>query len=259
MITLIAESKTMSSSLDPISEAEMQSHRPLFEDDARKIMEFVRSNDVEELAMRLKVSIPMASKALRLAYDFTDQSHGRQAITEFTGEVFRALDVATLLPADLKYASGRVFIISSLYGMLRSDDFIRPYRLDFSSDCDPEGKKLSDYWKKKNTIALAKLIKESQQTEILNLLPGEAIKCIDFKLLKRFAHVMKPDFKMLGESCTVKTPHTGRLKELRGLMLRRILSNRIDNFDDLLNIEDSQFILDPENSKTGYPLFLCTP
>ncbi len=144
MITLIAESKTMSSSLDPISEAEMQSHRPLFEDDARKIMEFVRSNDVEELAMRLKVSIPMASKALRLAYDFTDQSQGGQAITEFTGEVFRALDVATLLPEDLKFASGRVFIISSLYGMLRSEDFIRPYRLDFSSDCDPEGKKLSD-------------------------------------------------------------------------------------------------------------------
>ena len=129
--------------------------------------------------------------------------------------------------------------------------------MDYSSDCGPQGMKLSSLWKTKNTIALVNLVKERNEHEILNLMSGEAMKCIDFKVLKAFAKVEKPDFKTISEMAQLKTPNTGRLKELRGLLLRHIISNKVDSFKDLLEISTDEFGVDSEHSKPGMPLILC--
>lgn len=220
-------------------------------------MSFIRRNNVEELAMRLKVSHSMAVKSLKFASDFTDISNGKCAIKEFTGEVFRALSVKSLDAKDLEYTRNRLFIVSSLYGILKPFDIIRPYRLDFTNDCGPSGEKLCEFWKKKNTIALVNFIKESSQKEILNLLPGDSMKCFDFKLIKHFATVMKPNFKVFSEDAALKTPNTGRLKELRGLLLRHIITHGIDSLKEILHMSDLNFGADPAVSTIDYPLFIC--
>lgn len=257
MITLIAESKSMNNSLNKVSYDTYVSNRPYFEDEAQKIMGFIRSNNIEELSLRLKISKSLASKALKYAYDFTDNSLGNKAIFEFSGEVFRALNVESLNQDNLEFASNHVLIISSLYGLLKPDDIIKPYRLNFSSDCSPIGRTLCDFWKKKVTIAVVNHIKSINETEILNLLPGEAMKYIDFKLLKHFASVVKPDFKILTQTDKLKTPSPGRLKELRGLMLRNIIKHDINNLNAVLNLSDMHFCIDPQRYKQDYPLYLC--
>ncbi len=257
MITLIAESKTMDRSLEDISLDDFLEHKPIFETEAEEIMAFLRSLPLPEIAERLKLSPSLAMKAAQDAQLFTDISRGKTALTEFTGEVFKALDVKSLNEDDCKFAGNHTIIISSLYGLLRPSDIIRPYRLDYSGDCAPNGMKLANFWKSKLTIALVNLLKERKEKEILNLLPGEAMKCLDFKVIKAFAKVEKPDFKLVSDMATLKTPHTGRLKELRGLLLRHIIQNKITSFKELLQISTYEFGVDYENSKPGMPLILC--
>lgn len=257
MITLIAESKTMDKSLEDISLDYFIEHKPIFEAEAEEIMAFLRTLPLSEISKRLKLSPSLAMKAAQDAQLFTDIAHGKKALMEYTGEVFKALDAKTLNHDDCQFANNHIIIISSLYGFLRATDIIRPYRLDYSTDCAPNGTKLSNFWKSKNTIALVNLLKEKKESEILNLLPGEAMKCLDFKVIKAFAKVEKPDFKSVSDMANLKTPHTGRLKELRGLLLRHIIRNKISSFDDLLKISTYEFGVDHEHSKPGMPLILC--
>lgn len=257
MITLIAESKTMDRSLDEISIDNFIRHKPFFESEAQDIMTYLRTLPLSEISERLRISPSLAIKAAQDAQLFTDLTHGKQALMEYTGEVFKALDIKTLSENDCQFANDHTLIISSLYGMLTPENIIRPYRMDYSSDCGPQGIKLSSFWKSKNTIALVNLIKERKENEILNLMSGEAMKCIDFKVIKAFAKVEKPDFKTVSEMAQLKTPNTGRLKELRGLLLRHIISNRVDSFTDLMKISTAEFGVDSEHSKPGIPLILC--
>lgn len=257
MITLIAESKTMDRSLDEISIEIYTKYKPFFESEAQEIMAYLRTLPLSEISERLKISLSLALKAAQDAQLFTDLYHGKQALTEYTGEVFRALDIKTLSENDRQFANNHILIISSLYGVLNPENIIRPYRMDYSSDCGPQGIKLSSFWKSKNTIALVNLIKDRNENEILNLMSGEAMKCIDFKVLKAFAKVEKPDFKTISEMAQLKTPNTGRLKELRGLLLRHIISNKVDSFKDLMELSTEEFGVDSEHSKPGIPLILC--
>lgn len=257
MLTLIAESKTMNNSLKEISIEQYKNNEPKFEADAQTIMSALRSMSISEISERLKITHTLALKAFRFAEDFIDITHGNVALDEFTGEVFRALSPGTLIPDERSFIISHTLIVSSVYGILHPSDIIRPYRMDFSSVCSPEGGKLYSFWKRKNTIYLVKLLKELRETEILNLLPGEAMKCIDFKLVKAFASVEKPDFKLITDYPNIKSPASGRLKELRGLLLRQIAQNNINSFSDLHSLSSPDFFLDPNKSLPGYPMFLC--
>ena len=246
MLTLIAESKTMSARQKTISYAGLSHHIPIFEAEASEIIKFLSSLDPTELAMRISISNALATKAAAMIYEFPNKSTGSEAIMAFTGEVFRGLDISTLDISDRNYAASHLMIISSLYGLLRTDDIIKPYRLDFNAACAPDGNRLAKYWRAKVTTALKNLMEESGEREVLDLLPAEASRCIDWNALKDTANIMKVDFKAVGEDGNLKTPHSGKLKEMRGKMARTILSGRIDGFDALRKCHTAAFAPDSD-------------
>lgn len=253
MIILIAESKTMSPVENEVSTADLSQHLPQFEAEADSIIQFLRPMDIAELSERLKISAQLATKAKKFIYEFPNKTTGREAIDAFTGEVFKAMDVPTFTDTMRASAISSVQIVSSLYGLLRSNDIIKPYRLDFNVDCNPDGGSLSKYWKSKLTIALVKYLKENSEKEILNLMPGDASSCFDWKLIKAFARVEKPDFKVIGPDGKLKTPHSGRLKELRGIMIRQILSDGVSTLDGVLQLDTAEFSHNNEAYKRGLP------
>ncbi len=217
-----------------IHPSEYQGHTPFGEEEARSVMASVAQMTASEVAGVMKVSASLAAKVVRMAYEFPDKSRGMEAIEAFNGVVFKALAYSALSDEEKARADGKVRLISSLYGWLRPADIVKPYRFDFTTPLAPGGLPFAQFWRKDTTIRLVKHLQESGENAILDLLPSDAAKTIDWKLVKRFAKVWKVDFKELKPGGVMKTPHAGKLKELRGTLLRDIITHRIDNPADLL-------------------------
>ena len=240
MLTLIAESKTMAEPSE-VSRNNYIVHTPVFENIADEIMDRLRQYSQQTLAATIGLSDRMARYASVCIYDFPDKSTGCPAIDAFTGVVFRALDPASLSPGARLRAGSSIRIISSLYGWLRPEDIIKPYRFDFTTRLAPGDIPFMKFWKKEVTAALVANIRENRETEVLNLLPADAAKCIDWKEVAKFADVYVAEFrKHDGES--LRSPHAGRLKQLRGLMLRDILEKEIHTAADLRDLSGDDYI-----------------
>ena len=224
MLILIAESKTMLEQEQPVSRECFEANTPAGEASADAVMARVADMDVEDIAAAIKISPAMAAKARRMAYEFPNKQSGLRAIDAFTGVVFKNFDYPSLSTEGKERTAADVRIISSLYGWLRPDD-----------------KAFASYWKKDVTIQLVKYLKATGEKNILNLLPADAAKCIDWKLVKNFAKVWKADFKEQ-DGTAVRTPHAGRLKALRGLLLRDIITQGISTPSKLQTFESDTFL-----------------
>lgn len=251
---LIAESKTMSSLQSEISGEEFRANRPLFDGIANSIMDSLRDKSLEQLSSEVGISLKLAAALQRMIYEFPNKSLGLQAIRAFTGVVFRQLLLPGYDDAQLRFLSENVRIISSLYGWLRPFDIIKAYRFEFKSRVAPDHEALMKYWKRDVTIALAKDLRERGDHEIIDLLPSDASKCIDWKIVKRFAKIYKVDFKTIVGPCEMKTPNSGRLKELRGRLLDQIIREGVSSAADIGALESSDFMPDPDGP--AYPSYL---
>ncbi len=242
MITLIAESKTMIEKETQITPELYQKHIPVGEKTADNVMHMVAGLSVGEIADEIKISSTMAAKVKRMAYEFPNKSLGLPAIEAFSGVVFKALSYPTLSEDEKLRLDKNVMIISSLYGWLRPQDIIKSYRFDFTTRMAPGDLTFSQYWRKDVTIQLVKYLQNTNESDIINLLPADAAKSIDWKLVKRFAKVWKVDFKILEEGATLKTPPAGKLKELRGNLLRAIITHDITTPAELMSFASPQLL-----------------
>lgn len=242
MITLIAESKTMADREMPVSHETYETNRPVGETQADEIMARVATLSALDIAELIKISLPFAGKVSRMAYEFPNKSVGIKAMEAYTGVVFKAFDYLSLSQIEKERTENNVRIISSLYGWLRPDDFIKPYRFDFATPIAPDDISLAAYWRKDVTIQLVRYLQECGEASILNLLPSDAAKCIDWKLVKRFAKVWKIDFKTPKDGSGWCTPHAGKLKALRGELLRNIITSDISNPSELLTLTTQTMI-----------------
>lgn len=251
---LIAESKTMASAETEVSREELAECRPQFDGIANAIMDSLRERTPEQLAAEAGITLRLAASLRRMIYEFPNKSTGLRAIEAFTGVVFRQLRLAGYDAAQKKFLQDNVRIVSSLYGWLRPDDIVKPYRFDFKSHVAPLGETLMKYWKKNVTIAMAQELRAKGDTVIIDLLPSDAAKCVDWKLIKQFAGVYKVDFKMYDGTDAMKTPNAGRLKELRGRLLDLIVRNGLSSPADIAVLESSDFMPDPAGPR--YPSYL---
>lgn len=236
MLTLIAESKTMTACNDHVTRESYGRHCPTGDDKAFNIMARIASMSPREVSERSGLSLSMAMKLHRMALEFPDKSTGQHAIEAFTGVVFKALDYKTLTDGDRSIFCHNVRIISSLYGWLRPDDIIKAYRLDYTTPLSHIDNAMSTYWRDQVSVNLVRELQASGSKAVLNLLPADAAKCVDWKLVKRFAKVWKVDFKELKDGGKFVTPNAGRLKTMRGHLLREITERHIEHPDELLTL-----------------------
>ncbi|MDE7470667.1 MAG: YaaA family protein [Paramuribaculum sp.] len=234
MLILIAESKTMGECDAPVTSAEYGSHTPIYEATAEAIMTGVASMTFEELSEKTRLSTAMVRRLQQMAARFPDHSRGTEAIEAYTGVVFKALDYGRLDKSARDMACNDVRIISSLYGWLRPDDIVRPYRLDFGMKLAPDGGRLSAYMKERVNRALAEYLDKNACTDIINLLPGDAAACIDQKAVGKRARIWKIDFRETGPEGHTRTPNAGMLKKLRGELLRQILTETIKTPEEIM-------------------------
>ena len=217
-------------------------HRPALDTQAGSIMESLRGMNAGELAAAVKRSLPMARRLVRMIYDFPDKRLGGEAIEAFTGVVFRAFGYRSLDDDARRRACGHVRIVSSLYGWLRPDDIVKPYRFDFTTALAPGGRNFAAYWREYVTGCLLDELEACGATEVLNLLPGDAARCIDWKRVGAAATVWKADFREAVAGETFRTPNSNRLKTLRGELLRQIVCDGISSAGQLMTAVGDNYI-----------------
>lgn len=256
MIFLLTESKTMSSSQTDITPDDFELHKPILEDSADSIMEYEKHFTASELASVMGISNSLAVNSLIYAYDFPNKTTGYQAIDGFKGEAYKALEVDSLSKSQRNFLIPNLRIISSAYGILKPDDIIKPYRLEYAKPIAGENLTPQKLFKSKITIEIVNYLKASGIKEIINLLPGDADACIDWKIVRAFSKVYKISFLSVNQHGDLKTPSSVKLKELRGSMARFIAVNNITDFNTLKTMESSKFIYSAADSKPGLPVFV---
>lgn len=251
MLILIAESKTMTACDGSVSEIKYESHRPEFEEYAGRIMDSLRGSSPDRLVEELGISAAYSRKLSRMIYEFPNKSLGAEAIEAFTGVVFKALDYKSLEDSELQRLSRDLRIISSLYGLLRPDDIVKPYRFDFTTHVAPGDTSLSAYWRPAVTESLLRLLKRQDCTDILDLLPADAARYIDWTRIRERAGIWKAYFRQIEENGAIRTPHAGKLKTLRGRFLRHIIRENISHPSGLDGLEGNDYVVSGVFPETG--------
>ena len=257
MLILIAESKTMCDNQHNVSAKILENHLPAGELQASLIINHLEKLSQSELIADTGLTPTLAAKLKQMIYEFPNKTSGLRAIEAYTGVVFKALRYESLNDAGKKMCERDVRIISSLYGILRPDDIIKPYRLDFTAKASPGGIALNSFWKKDVTIHLVKTIQERGFNEVVNLLPGDAAKCIDWKIVKRFCKVWKVDFVEIVDGGMKKTPSANKLKSMRGELLRQILLEDVSDIAALCKIKSDNYICEGTPVYPDHLQFIC--
>lgn len=257
MITLIAESKTMLTRGREILPETFAAHMPDGEDVADEIICALRNVPAENLAEVVGISASLAGKCRGMIYGFPDKSTGLSALESFTGIVFRHLMPDSMSEADVEYAERNLRIVSSLYGLLRPSDIIKPYRLDYCAKAAPGGLPLLTFWRERCTQDLLRLLRTNGETEVLDLMPADASRMFDWKMVREKADVSSVAFQETVEGGKLRTPRAGRLKELRGKLLRTVIATKTECFEELKGLEHKDFVYDSESSSFGRLFFFC--
>ena len=257
LLVLIAESKTMRDNEEIVSPEFWTEHIPAGELPADEIMKRLERLNAAELSQQLGLSSSLAAKMSRMIYEFPNKTLGLKAIDAYTGVVFRALRYDELDRAAKARCDSDVRIVSSLYGLLRPSDIIKPYRLDFTSKAAPGDKALNVYLKKDVTVQLVRTLRDGAYTDILNLLPSDAAKCIDWKVVKSFCKVWKADFVEVTDGGATRTPAANKLKTMRGTLLRQIATEDISDIEALRHCVSDTYVCEGTPEYPDHLRFLC--
>lgn len=168
------------------------------------------------------------------------------ALLSFKGEVFRGAKAWEWNTEELEYSINHILILSGLFGVLKPNSKIRPYRLEMGIPLKNRiGKDLYSFWKTRLTKAVQEMIDKEGAGLLVNLASNEYFKVLDQKKLK--TRVITPSFKDF---------HNGDYKFLtvygknaRGEMTRFINSNQLTNPEDIKAFDANGYAFNPRLSK----------
>jgi len=220
-----------------------------------QLMKKLSKLSVEKLSKMMHISTDIAAMNVERNKNWTLPTEPtaviKPAITVFTGEVYRGLDVQSFTQEDFAYANEHLRILSGLYGMLKPLDLMYPYRLEMGTkwEITPKIKNLYQFWDLKINRAITKEM-ESDEV-IINLASTEYFKAVQEKKLKN--RVITPLFKDFknGEYKVIMM----YAKNARGKMARYIIKNRIENPEDLKHYTEDSYQFDANQSTTNEWVF----
>ena len=211
----------------PTSEFSM----PSFIADSKLINDSLRNKSVKDLKSLMNISDNLASLNWQRNNEFStpfNVNNSRPCLFTFSGDVYSGIDAKSLSKKQISDAQNSLRILSGLYGLLKPLDLIQAYRLEMGTKLKVNhSKNLYDFWMKKITD---KLNNELTKNELfVNLASNEYSSVIDANSLK--TNMISPIFKDF---------KNGKLKiisfyakKARGMMVRYILDNQINDFESL--------------------------
>lgn len=230
MLTILGPAKTIDMSAHSVTERHT---RPAYIKESHKLVEEIRNYSVETMKSLMKISDKLAVLNFERFAEWNTTHPAQscnQALLAFSGEVFNGLGARTLNADDLDFAQDHVRILSGLYGVLRPLDLIMPYRLEMQTKLATDrGKNLYEFWKEVIPGEISRCTAETESQVLVNLASNEYFSSIQPKTFPY--RIITPVFKeQKGNGYRNVTIYA---KKARGMMLRFIIQNRINDPEHL--------------------------
>lgn len=208
---------------------------PLFDADANRFALELGQWTVPDLASALHCSDEIARENHLRYARFFDEGEKLPAVLGYYGQAYKYLRAAEFSAADLRYAQGKFWICSFLYGLLRPLDHIHPYRLEGKMRLEATGDKtMFAYWRSRLTDVLIGSVKADDGI-LLHLATEEMEHLFDWRRVCREVRVVQPLFYTdQGHRLKAVSVHA---KSCRGAMARAALLGRYTRAEELLGFE----------------------
>jgi len=167
-----------------------------------------------------------------------DETNARHAASVFNGDTYMGLQAKTMNDDDMEFAQNHLRILSGLYGLLRPLDLIQAYRLEMGTRfITSKGGDLYDFWDGKLSKAIDEITSSHKNPSVINLASNEYFKAVKAKQLS--SPVITPVFKEVKDG---ETRTLGMFaKRARGMMARFMITERIQNPEDLKGFNDGGY------------------
>ena len=237
MIVLLSPSKTINpKSVNGVVGTSLQ-----FIDEAGQLVDSVNKLG-KDLGKVLGVSDKLTEENRQRFKNWSTGDEQAMAAWAYRGETFFGLSIEQMDEASLAYAQDHLRIVSGLYGLLRPQDVIMPYRLEMSTKLSGKwGKNLYEFW----GSILSDEVAQLNPTYVLNCASVEYSKAV-IKHLPKDLRVIT--VKFLSQSPTGLKSKMVFAKYSRGLMARWAIENRVENPEDLKRFNVEGYIYDEDLS-----------
>jgi len=225
----------------------------VFLDEASKINTILKKKSPKKLSELMSISSNLGElnwqRNQEWKLPFTPEN-ARQAIYAFKGDVFIGLDAYTLNEDQINQLQNKLRILSGQYGLLKPLDLIQPYRLEMGTKLKIGTKKdLYQFWDKKITNELNEELADNDV--FINLASNEYFKVIKSKLLN--TKIITPVFKDYKDGSLKMISFFA--KKARGLMVRYIIDNSIEEIEDLKGFNYDGYMFDENLSSNNELVF----
>ena len=245
MLTLLSPAKR----LDETPRA--SSTDPAFPDDTAALLDVLRTKTADDLGALMRLSPKLAALNAERYRDW-DAAQPLPAIRAFAGDTYMGLDAATLDADALRWAEGRLRILSGLYGLLRPTDAIRPYRLEMGTRlATARGRDLYAFWGERIARAVERDAEAAGTGTVLNCASVEYARAA---LPHLRLPVVTPVF--LEERPDGPKVVAFAAKRARGAMARFVMEERLEDPSDLRGFAAGGYAWRPEGSTADAPVFL---
>jgi cytoplasmic iron level regulating protein YaaA (DUF328/UPF0246 family) len=213
-----------------------------FLDLAEKLNKVLKKKSPKQLSKLMSISDKLGElnwqRNQEWSLPFTPEN-SQQAIYAFKGTVYEGLDAYSIPQKKLDQLQSKLRILSGQYGILKPLDLMQAYRLEMGTKLKIGRKdNLYQFWGETITNALNDELKDNEV--FVNLASNEYFKVVKPTLLK--VPIVTPVFKDY---------KNGNLKiisffakEARGLMVRYIIDNDIENAEDLKGFDYDRYVFD---------------
>ncbi|PHI19504.1 hypothetical protein CEQ90_12460 [Lewinellaceae bacterium SD302] len=238
MIAVLSPAKTLD-----FSPTESPSTQPRLLDKSEvlinKLSKQSAANIQELMHVSEKLAVLNRDRFRAFETPFTPEN-AKPSIHAFKGDVYQGLAAEDFSEADIDFAQDRLRILSGLYGLLRPRDLMQAYRLEMGTKLGIQRKKnLYEFWGSDITDLLRADIKSTRSQHLVNLASVEYFKSIQPEELG--VPVVNIYFKEdRGGKLKIITFNA---KKARGGMARLIVKNRLNNVEELkeLDVHGYQF------------------
>ena len=216
---------------------------PVFIREATELASLLRRGEIEK-TMAMSEALAQRTKLLYEKWG----SEKAAAVMSYIGDVYKGFYAETLTTDDIMWAQQNLFIMSGLYGVLRSQDEISPYRLEMKAKLNVgKAKNLYEFWGDK----LARLVDSQADGVVVVLSSDEYARPVTKFSKSRLVTPIFLDNKPNGKLGTVPIYS----KMMRGVMARWMIDNRVENPEDLRDFKAQGYAYDVAKSTTDHPAF----
>ena len=202
----------------------------------KKLFDYLKSLSKQELKKELDIQGNLLDRTYKLFQDHSYEDQTIPAIECYNGAVFKQIELEDYSQDQQSYMQEKLIILSPMYGPLRSNTEIWPYRLEMK--LKPNGINLYKYWKD--------VMKEyfSETDLIVNLASNEYSKVVE----KNYnGKIIDFYFKEEKEDGSLKTIGY-YVKQNRGKLLNKLIKNQVNSLKEIKKIKLDGYKYDEERS-----------